>query len=518
MSAEYVPADDAVILSTSDLQGNILSCNHTFLTVSGYESQEVIGQPHCILRHPDMPKEAFKDLWNTISNGRPWFGIVKNKRKNGDYYWVAANVSPIFEDGKLTSYVSVRYPATDAQKTQAEAYYAKVQQGKAPFTTTPYRPYDPLLLISAGLGLLGVLLFSLLDSADSGLVFLITITALVLALVRGQQLSAPSPNQMKAIQHIAHGYFKEPVEGFNAWSNALNLLRTRIGQNASDIIQESFNESVRLTQTMKQGAHEISDALSSQAATSAQMSSSIVEITSTMEELSASSTQIAEHAKLVVNIANQAMTDSNNGAEAMQNVLVRMNDIRNDNQVSLQDIIALGDKSKQIGKVMTLITNLADQTKLIAFNAALEASSAGEAGKRFSVVASEIRRLADSVTESTQDIENKITEIQDAIQRLVTTSEKGTNGILAGAAATNATAERLNAIVNAVSQTSSAAQQISLSTQQQKTASSQVVIALREIVSASTQTASSINRISQVSLEMEQLSEQLSETTKQVKK
>ena len=190
-----------------------------------------------------------------------------------------------------------------------------------------------------------------------------------------------------------------------------------------------------------------------------------------------------------------------------------MQDIRNDNQASLQEIIELGNKSKQISKIMVLINSVADQTKLSAFNAALEASSAGEAGKRFSVVASEIRRLADSVTNSTNEIETKISEIQDAINRLVITSEKGANGILAGTVASNTTAERFNDIVTAVNQTSTAAQQISLSTQQQKTASSQVVIALREIVSASNHTATSINRIAQISHDMVELSEKLSHTT-----
>lgn len=260
-------------------------------------------------------------------------------------------------------------------------------------------------------------------------------------------------------------------------------------------------------------AQEITNAVESQAATSAEMSSSVAEITSTMEELSASSTQIAEHSKSVVDVANQAMTSSHKGSEAMQSVLARMEDIRNDNQASLKEIMELGTKSKEISKIMTLITTLADQTKLIAFNAALEASSAGEAGKRFSVVAGEIRRLADSVTDSTNEIESRMNEIQDAISRLVITSEKGANGILAGTTASNATAERFNDIVNAVGQTSTAAQQISLSTQQQKTASSQVVVALREIVTASSHTSSSINRIVDVSHDMGRLAEALAQST-----
>lgn len=264
-------------------------------------------------------------------------------------------------------------------------------------------------------------------------------------------------------------------------------------------------------------AQEITGAVEGQAATSTQMSSSVAEITTTMEELSASSTQIADHSRSVVDIANQTLEGSRKGSEAMQTVLGRMNDIRNDNQHSLQEIVALGAKSKQISRVMELINTVADQTKLIAFNAALEASSAGEAGKRFSVVAGEIRRLADSVTDSTREIEAKISEIQDSIARLVITSEKGATGIAAGLSASAHATERLNDIVSAASHTSSAAQQISLSTQQQKTASSQVVIALREIVTASSHTAQSITRISQVSKEMSQLSARLDELVHQFK-
>lgn len=264
-------------------------------------------------------------------------------------------------------------------------------------------------------------------------------------------------------------------------------------------------------------AQEITGAVENQAATSSEMSSSVAEITSTMEELSASSTQIADHSKSVVDIANQTLDGSRKGSESMQTVLGRMSDISADNQHSLQEIVDLGAKSKQISKVMEIINAVADQTKLIAFNAALEASSAGEAGKRFSVVASEIRRLADSVTDSTSEIESKISEIQDSISRLVITSEKGASGIAAGTGASANTAERLGEIVNAASHTSSAAQQISLSTQQQKTASNQVVVALREIVTASSHTAQSISRISQVSKEMSGLSARLAELVGQFK-
>ncbi|MBK1723662.1 methyl-accepting chemotaxis protein [Thiocystis violacea] len=253
-------------------------------------------------------------------------------------------------------------------------------------------------------------------------------------------------------------------------------------------------------------AREIAQAVDGQAATSSEMSTSVAEITSTMEELSASSSQIAEYSGSVVEVARRTYDDSLQGAEAMQQLVDKMAEIRRDNQHSLTEIVDLGSKSKEISRIMEIIDTVADQTKLIAFNAALEASSAGEAGKRFGVVAAEIRRLADSVTESTGEIARKVGEIQESISRLVISSEKGSLGIEQGMDASSRTAAFLQELVQAASETTSSAQQISLSTQQQRTASNQVVVALREIVMASSDTAKSVRRISEVAQAMTQLS------------
>jgi methyl-accepting chemotaxis protein len=250
MSAEHILPASAVILSTADLPGNILSFNKAFLDASGYSETEIKGKPHSILRHPDMPKEAFKDLWETISNGRPWFGLVKNKRKNGDYYWVAANASPIFSDGRITGYVSVRYPASNEQKALGEQLYAKLRAGQAKMPWTPKAKLDQLSLFGLGLGLVSVFVpyFVQHDLAR----YLETIGVLVgfgLASWRGFLLSHPNEEQIKAIHGLANGQFREPFKGHDAWTTALNLLRTRIGQNASDTL-DAARESAMLTTAM----------------------------------------------------------------------------------------------------------------------------------------------------------------------------------------------------------------------------------------------------------------------------
>ncbi|MTJ83491.1 MAG: methyl-accepting chemotaxis protein [Telmatospirillum sp.] len=286
----------------------------------------------------------------------------------------------------------------------------------------------------------------------------------------------------------------------------------RLGHAAQDMRSQLHSLVVELRShavAVHKAAQEISGAVEGQAATSSQMSASVAEITSTTEELSASSTQIAEHSKSVVDIANQTWEESKKGAQAMDLVMTKMREIQEDNQTSLAEIMELGTRSKEISKVMGIINTIADQTKLIAFNAALEAASAGEAGRRFGVVAAEIRRLADSVTDSTGEIETKISQIQDSISRLIITSEKGVTGTADGMAATANTATLLGTMVGAARQTTNAAQQISLSTQQQKTASNQVVVALREIVSASSHTAQSIARISEISRDMARMSAEL---------
>ena len=118
---------DELLVSTTNTKGEISHCNPAFVRVSGYSYDELIGQPHNIIRHPDMPAEAYKDMWRTIGRGEPWTGLVKNRRKNGDHYWVRANVTPILEGGKPRAYMSVRTKPSAAEAAAAEALYAQMR-------------------------------------------------------------------------------------------------------------------------------------------------------------------------------------------------------------------------------------------------------------------------------------------------------------------------------------------------------------------------------------------------------
>lgn len=127
---EYLLDEGESILSTTDLQGRLTYVNQDFIRVSGFTEEELIGAPHNLVRHPDMPPEAFADLWATLKAGLPWTGMVKNRRKNGDFYWVLANATPMRQNGNVVGYMSVRVKPTRQQVEQATRVYASLRENK----------------------------------------------------------------------------------------------------------------------------------------------------------------------------------------------------------------------------------------------------------------------------------------------------------------------------------------------------------------------------------------------------
>ncbi len=261
-------------------------------------------------------------------------------------------------------------------------------------------------------------------------------------------------------------------------------------------------------------AAKMEDTVTTQASFSLELSSSVSEISATMEEFSSSAVLIANHSQGVADSAAQTLQRTREGVAEVEGLMGKMKEIYNDNQVNIQEIVALGHKSNEVSKIMEFINNIASQTRLIAFNAALEAASAGEAGKRFGVVALEIRRLADSVMESTKEIEGKITEIVAAVSRQVVASEKNTKGIEEGMAYSERTVSIIYDIENAADQTTDAVSQIVLSIQQQQTAGEQVLTALRQIKQGTNENTTMIQQTKTISKELSDLAEELEQVVK----
>jgi len=120
--------ENELIISRTDLNGIITYVNETFAKISGYSPKELIGKPHNIIRHPDMPKSVFKELWETIKQGKTWRGYVKNLRKDKGYYWVYAEISGVYKDGQLVEYKSMRAPVSQEKKKQMQNLYDQMRE------------------------------------------------------------------------------------------------------------------------------------------------------------------------------------------------------------------------------------------------------------------------------------------------------------------------------------------------------------------------------------------------------
>ncbi|TAN48676.1 MAG: methyl-accepting chemotaxis protein, partial [Methylococcaceae bacterium] len=334
--------------------------------------------------------------------------------------------------------------------------------------------------------------------------------SIVIAIVVGGKLSGP---------------ILQVIGQINEFTRSLDMrLRVNVAaRNEIGELAEWFNKHIQrlekvvgdiltMTAQVNASANDIAAAVEEQAAIATQQSASLTEITATMEELSASSSQIADNANSVVVNSKNTLNESERCVEALNQLKHKMGEITSDNSRSITEILELDRKSKEIGKIMGIINNIADQTKMIAFNAAIEASSSGEAGKRFGVVAVEIRRLADNVMESTGEIESKIEEIQKSINRLVIASENGSKVIGEGARATEQSLDELMRIVDGAEAVTESAMAISFSTQQQKTASNQVLTALTEINHGLHQSSASIRQTSAATHHLTNMSDALKTT------
>jgi methyl-accepting chemotaxis protein len=279
----------------------------------------------------------------------------------------------------------------------------------------------------------------------------------------------------------------------------------RVLSNVTSMITQLRSANVRLRGL----ATEILAATEEQVAGAAEQAAAVTQTSATVEELAQTSKQIADNSEAVVRVAERTLASAEQGMTAVSDTAAGIEDIRVTTMQSSDRILQLGERSQEIGRVLTIIDEIAEQTKILALNAAIEAARAGEAGKGFAVVAGEIRKLADSVTESTQEIGRVVREIQASTSALVMSTEKAAKKVDEGKELAGRTADALDRIVSHVEETTDAAKQISIATQQQRTASDQVVLSMREVAQVSRQSAESSRQVSQAVMELDSLTDAL---------
>lgn len=415
---EYAfPAGQALV-STTDLQGRILYCNPAFIEVSGYIREELLGQPHNMIRHPDMPEEAFRDMWQTIESGQPWSGLVKNRRKNGDHYWVMANVTPLLDGDRPVGYMSVRTLPDRQQVSEAETLYARMreaasrggggprlQAGRLAPQGVLARGLDrlqgdghwrtqALCLLGVAGGWGGAKLMSLwpgqLAATAAAALLAAGVSVGVAALIRRQN-QEPLKALLRFANRLAAGDLTGQLPtGQPGLSGRLARALNQLSVNLMAIVGDTRAGVERLRHTshdLASGNRNLAERTESQASSLEQTSASMAEITETVRHS-------ADTARDVADVARQAADVTARSTEAVKEVTVTVE--------------AIADASRRIREITQVIDGIALQTNLLALNAAVEAARAGEQGRGFGVVAGEVRQLAQRTSVAAREIKDLI--------------------------------------------------------------------------------------------------------------
>ncbi|WP_096152959.1 methyl-accepting chemotaxis protein [Enterobacter hormaechei] len=488
---EYPLDDDTTLMSTTDLHSYMTHTNDTFVQVSGFTLQELLGQPHNIVRHPDMPKAAFADMWYTLQKGEPWSGIVKNRRKNGDHYWVRANAVPMVRNGQMTGYMSIRTRATEDEVAAVEPLYKALNEGRC-----KKRIHKGLVVRKGWLGklpamplrwrvrsvmaiLFAVMAATLVASA-AGWASLVAAAVVMLlgTLVFEQQIVRPVENVARQALRVATGE-RNSVQHLNR-SDELGLTLRAVGQlglMCRWLINDVSSQVVSVrdgSDRLAQGNEDLNDR-------TRQTVANVQQTVATMNQMAASVQSNSETAAEVDKLSMAASSAATQGGTVMQTVVKTMDDI--------------ADSTQRIGSITSLINDIAFQTNILALNAAVEAARAGEQGKGFAVVAGEVRHLASRSANAAKEIEGLIADSVARVEH--------------GAQLVNDTGTTMEAILRDVTEVTVIMKQIATASEEQSKGISQVGVAITQMDGVTQQNASLVEQVSAAAAALERQTEEL---------
>ena len=469
--------ENEILLSTTDLESHVTYANPKFCEIAGYSLDEMRGKPHNLVRHSDMPKAAFANLWQYIKAGDSWMGPVKNRCKNGKYYWVNAFVTPIRNSrNEIVEYQSVRTKPQRDVVERANIEYKKINEGKR--SKALKSPVDYSLFVFMGFVVSTLMSFAAVWM--SGLNPYVIATSAVLTLTTG--MFGVCRKKYLALVARARSNFDNSImaylySGTNDISGFLTLALAMQEAKLKAVVGRVNDVTERVNQNASESSNSgrlVTDLLDKQNVDVMQIATAMDEFTATITDLAANVGELSLAAK---------STEQQNieGKDSVMESLKAIQELDEQLQNASNEVQRLVDGNSQINNILNKINEIAEQTNLLALNAAIEAARAGEQGRGFAVVADEVRHLAVRTQESTEEIGNLIGELNTTSNNAQKAMAQGISLSSRCVELANASGGSLDSILENVTNLSDLNSTIATSIEEQSVVAEQIAMNVNQV-------------------------------------